>query len=451
MTDVTDAQATALPAGQRIAVIGAGVAGLGAAWLLSKRHQVTLFEANGYPGGHSNTVEAEVRGRRVVVDTGFIVFNDVNYPNLLHLFDRLKVPSEPSNMSFALSLDDGRFEYASSLPFAPFAQASNLLRPHFLRMLWEIPRFYREALALQRRGVPGDLTIGELLARGGYSDTYRLYHLLPMAAAIWSTPLDRIGEFPAGEFIRFYDEHGLLRFTQRPRWRTVAGGSREYVRRVLADFGGTLMLNAPVAKIVRAANGVTLHLKNGGQAQFDQVVCASHADQTLRMLEAPGTGEREVLGSFTYAASRAILHSDARLMPKRRAAWSSWNFEARRDQPAGRGVALTYWMNQLQNLDPAHPLFVSLNPWREPAPENVIAAFDYEHPVYTLAAPRAQKALPALQGINRTWFCGSYCGYGFHEDAFKSGLAVAEKLGASVPWGGVLNVTGKPVVVRPAA
>ena len=449
MTEANHATAPTLPAGQRIAVVGTGVAGLGAAWLLSKRHQVTLFEANGYPGGHSNTVEAEVQGRRVVVDTGFIVFNDINYPNLLHLFDWLQVPSEPTNMSFALSLDDGRFEYASSLPFAPFAQPSNLLRPHFLRMLWEIPRFYREALALQRRGVPGDLTIGALLARGGYSDTYRHYHLLPMAAAIWSTPVDRVAEFPADEFIRFYDEHGLLRFTRRPRWRTVTGGSREYVRRLLADFSGTLMLNAPVAQIVRAADGVTLHLKNGGQAQFDHVVCASHADQTLRMLDDASAGERAALGAFTYAQSRAILHTDASMMPKRRAAWSSWNFEARRDQPAGRGVALTYWMNKRQNLDPSLPLFVSLNPWREPAPSSVITAFDYEHPVYTLAAPPAQKMLRTLQGANRTWFCGSYCGYGFHEDAFKSGLAVAETMGASVPWGSVLNVTGKPVVIRP--
>lgn len=450
MPDVTEAQSSALPAGQRIAVVGAGVAGLAAAWLLSKRHQVTLFEANGYPGGHSNTVEAEVQGRRIAVDTGFIVFNDINYPNLLHLFDRLGVPSEPSNMSFALSLDEGRFEYASNLPFAPFAQASNLLRPHFLRMLWEIPRFYREALALQRRGVPPDLTIGKFLDRGGYSDTYRLCHLLPMAAAIWSTPLDCIGDFPADEFIRFYDEHGLLRFTRRPRWRTVTGGSREYVRRLLADFSGTLMLNAPVAKIVRAADGVILHLRDGARAQFDQVVCASHADQTLRLLEVPAEGERAALGAFSYAQSRAILHGDASLMPRRRAAWSSWNFAARRDPPAGRGVALTYWMNRLQNLDPARPLFVSLNPWREPARETVIAAFDYEHPVYTLAAPPAQKSLAALQGSNRIWFCGSYCGYGFHEDAFKSGLAVAEKLGCSVPWGGVLNVTGQPVVTRPA-
>ncbi len=425
--------------GRRVAVVGAGVAGLGCAWLLSKCHHVTLYESASRLGGHSHTVDigtgdARAGGASIAVDTGFIVYNDTNYPNLVALFETLAVPTEPSDMSFSVSLDGGRFEYASSLPGGPLCQPVNLLRPRFLRMLADVVRFYRHALREQKNGTTSGASLRDLLERGGFSEAYWHLHLLPMASAIWSTPVEQILDFDAARFVQFYDEHGLLRFRNRPKWRTVTGGSREYVRRLAAGISGKIRLNAAVRAVRRAPQGVTV-LTDQGEDEFDDIVFATHADQTAAILaESLSDAERRALGAFAYARSDVIVHNDARQMPRRPAAWSSWNYQARTGMDVARSVPVTYWMNRLQNIDPQFPIFASLNPWQAPSEDRVFGRYTYEHPVFSKNTVAAQRALSAIQGQQRTWFCGAYCGFGFHEDAFKSGIRVARSLGAEPPW-----------------
>jgi predicted NAD/FAD-binding protein len=417
--------------------VGSGVAGLGAAWLLSSRHEVVVYEAEGRLGGHANTVEVprEAAGRdgaAIPVDTGFIVYNERTYPNLIRLFETLGVATEPSIMSFSVSVDAGRFEYAGS-PLGLFAQRRNLLRPRLWRVLRDVLRFYREAPAFL--GSAEDLPIGDYLAREGYSREFVRDHLLPMAAAIWSCSFDEIRSFPTKSFLRFNQNHGLMQLRDRPQWRTVSGGSREYVRRLAAPFAADARLNTPVAAIRRAANGVTLTDARGHADTFDQVILACHGDTARRILGPEATpAEAAVLDSFRYQSNRAILHRDPALMPKRRAAWSSWNYLSGLTANEERAVSVTYWMNRLQNLDPAVPLFVSLNPILEPRAELVEMETHYDHPVFDAAAVAAQARLPEIQGVQRTWFCGSYCGYGFHEDALQAGFAVAAALGCPAPW-----------------
>lgn len=431
--------------GDRIAVVGAGIAGLGCAWLLSKRHRVTVYEAEPRLGGHSHTVDVEVGGRTITVDTGFIVYNNVNYPNLIELFETLAVPTEPSDMSFSVSLDGGKFEYASPLPAGPFCQPANLLRPQYLRMLVDIVRFYRHALRVQKAGVAGGLTVRALLEQGGYSETYWYLHILPMASAIWSTPVDQILEFDAASFIRFYDEHGLLRFRDRPKWRTVTGGSRAYVERLAAAIEGNIRTGAAVRAVRRTPNGVTVMTDDDEQG-FDHVVFATHADRTLTILgEGRTVAEHTALAPFNYARSAVTLHQDETQMPVRKAAWSSWNYQARTGMDPSRPVPVTYWMNRLQNIDRSIPLFASLNPWTPPPPDRVLGRYDYEHPVFSRDTVIAQQALSAQQGARNTWYCGAYCGFGFHEDGFKSGIRVARSLGAETPW---LAVDSDPFEVR---
>ena len=423
--------------GRRIAVVGAGIAGLGCAWLLSKQHRVTLYEAAPCLGGHSHTVDVQIGARSVAVDTGFIVYNDVNYPNLVKLFAALAVPTEPSDMSFSVSLDGGKFEYASPLPGGPFCQPANLLRPKFLRMLVDIVRFYRHASRALESGLARDLSVRALLEQGGYSKTYWYLHILPMASAIWSTPVDQILEFDAASFIRFYDEHGLLRFRDRPKWRTVTGGSRAYVSRLAADIAGDVRIGAPVRAVRRRPGGVTVMTDVDEQA-FDDVVFATHANQTLSILgNDRDAAEQKSLSTFSYARSDVILHQDENQMPERKAAWSSWNYQARTGMNPNRPVPVTYWMNRLQNIDPSMPVFASLNPWTEPQSDRVLGRFEYEHPVFSRDTLGGQNALSMIQGARNTWYCGAYCGFGFHEDAFKSGIRVARSLGAEAPWAAI--------------
>ena len=423
--------------GRRVAVLGAGIAGLGCAWLLSKKHRVTLYEAAPCLGGHSHTVDIQIGTQSIAVDTGFIVYNNVNYPNLIKLFETLAVPTEPSDMSFSVSLDDGKFEYASPLPGGPFCQPANLLRPHFLRMLVDIVRFYRHALRVQEGGMAQDFSVRALLEQGGYSETYWYLHILPMASAIWSTPVEQILDFDAASFIRFYDEHGLLRFRDRPKWRTVKDGSRSYVTRLAADVTGVIRFGTPVRSVRRTPSGVTVMTAIDEQA-FDEVVFATHADQTLKILgDDRDAAEQQALETFSYARSDVILHQDETQMPKRKAAWSSWNYQARTGMSPSRPVPVTYWMNRLQNIDPSTPVFSSLNPWVEPQSERVLGRFKYEHPIFSRDSPSAQNALSSIQGARNTWFCGAYCGFGFHEDAFRSGIRVARSLGAETPWAAI--------------
>jgi predicted NAD/FAD-binding protein len=418
---------------QRIAVVGAGIAGLSAAWLLRAQHDVTLFEAEPRLGGHADTQTVMVDGVQVAVDMGFIVLNDRNYPNLSALFDLLGVPTQQSGMSFSASIGGGRLEYGGATLGQLFSQRSNLVRPRFWRMLRDIRRFYREAPAL----LTGDaeLTLGAYLERGGYSDGFVRDHILPMGGAIWSASLADMRQFPARNFVRFFQNHGLLTISDRPQWRTVTGGSRVYVQRVAEDVrrSGQIRLGSPVRRVTRDARGVHLRLDDGALLGFDQAVLACHADQALAMLDPPTAPERAVLGAVRCADNLAVLHSDPSLMPRRRGVWSAWNYlsdtEAE-DSP----VSLTYWMNLLQNLSTSTPLLVTLNPRRMPAPGLVHATRSYRHPQFDAAAAAAQLALPGIQGADRLWFAGAWTGWGFHEDGIASAVRVAQGMGVAVPW-----------------
>ena len=415
----------------KIGIVGGGVAGLGAAWLLSRRHDVRLFEAGGSLGGHANTVDISVDGQRVPVDTGFIVYNEPNYPNLTHLFEALRVETAASDMSFSVSLDDGAFEYAGT-PLGLLAQPFNALRPDFWRLIRDLVRFYRDAPDLTRRADLDRLTLGELLSAGGYSDLLANRHLLPMAAAIWSSTFEDIRAFPARTFLQFFENHGLLRLSERPQWRTVMGGSRRYVDALSARFRLRTHLGTPIFGAYRTPNGVTLRDGTGGVHRFDHVVFATHADQALAILgNAASRDEARILSAFRYQKNRAVLHRDRALMPKRRRVWSSWNYLARSD---GGGAAVSYWMNRLQPLSTDQDIFVTLNPERDPASHLTHESFVYDHPQFDHAALDAQEMLPMIQGRDRIWYCGSYCGYGFHEDGLQAGMTVAAALGAPAPW-----------------
>lgn len=418
-----------------IAVIGAGIAGMGAAWLLSQRHRVTMYEREGRFGGHSNTVDVLCGDRLTPVDTGFIVYNDRNYPNLTALFHHLDVATQPSDMSFAVSIDRGRLEYNAGTYGGLFAQRRNLLRPAHWRMIAEILRFFRSAGAVL--DLPGDgPSLGDWLADEGYGRSFVDDHLLPMGAAIWSVPADEMLAFPAKSFVQFFRNHGLLEVSDRPQWRTVTGGSATYVRRLTAALSRTARLAARVVAVRPVGSGVLVTDRSGTTRRFDQVVIAAHADEALAMLDGPTSQERRVLGAFRYQRNIAVLHRDTTLMPRRPAAWGAWNYLAeRRGGSVGeRSLSVTYWMNRLQGLDPRWPLFVTLNPPRAPRADLTVTAFEYDHPVYDRAALAAQGDLPFIQGERRVWFCGSYCGYGFHEDALSSGLDVAERFGVRRPW-----------------
>jgi predicted NAD/FAD-binding protein len=418
-----------------IAVIGSGIAGMAAAWLLSKSHRVTVFERDARVGGHSNTVEVQGPDGPIAVDTGFIVYNERNYPNLVALFDHLGVSTKPSEMSFAASIDDGDLEYSGSGPIGLFAQPRNLFRPRFWRMLGDLRRFYRSGPALLQRPGADRLTLGNYLESERYSHAFIYNHLLPMAAAIWSTAALDMRDHPAAAFIRFCTNHGLMQITGRPQWRTVKDGSREYVRQLTAPFADRIKLDARIRSVRRSPRGVIVSHENGVAERFDHVVMATHADQALALLGDPGTEERRLLGAFNYTKNTAFLHSDPALMPRRRRVWSSWNYLSRQGDDGSSRVSVSYWMNRLQGLDPRVPLFVTLNPHRDPADRSVLQVFDYDHPAYDLAAIDAQRSLWQLQGVRNTWFCGSYFGAGFHEDALQAGLAVAEQLGgARRPW-----------------
>lgn len=437
-----------MQARKSIAVVGSGISGLGAAWLLSKRHDVTLFEAEGRAGGHSNTFDVPGRDAPLAVDTGFIVYNTASYPNLVALFDHLDVPTATSSMSFAVSLDAGRYEYAGSGIATLFGQSANIVNASHWRMIGDMLRFFREAPGLLSASADERLTLGRYLADAGYSEAFVVRHILPMAAAIWSTPSQSVLEFPVAAFVRFFASHGLLQVANRPEWRTVSGGSREYVRRLLASMNGHVRLNEAAIAIRRADNSVTVTTALGSR-RYDACVMATHADDALALLADAATQERRTLGKFKYCRNRAVLHRDASLMPRRRKLWSSWNYLGDGNGPDS-SLSVTYWMNRLQPLGDSCPnLFVTLNPCRQIDDASTIAQFDYSHPMFDAEAIAAQRELWRIQGVRRTWFCGSYFGYGFHEDGLQSGLAVAEDIGGVArPWT-VASQSGR-IHLRPA-
>lgn len=419
----------------KIAVVGSGIAGLSAAWLLNKRHDVTVYEQNDYVGGHSNTAQISVGEREVSVDTGFIVYNPVNYPNLVALFDHLGVPNNESNMSFSASLHGGALEYSGTNLNGLLAQRRNAARPRFLRMMRDLLRFYREAPDLIDDQDLQTISLGEFLKINGYGEPFIHDHLIPMGAAIWSSSAEQMLSFPALSFLRFFHNHGLVQLKDRPQWRTVTGGSREYVSRLTASFERNIKSSSAVTRIVRAGNSCTVHSREHGSETYDHVVMACHADQALNLLENPTPAERLTLGSFRYQPNQAVLHRDARLMPKRRRAWASWNYIGTGKELTDRSLCVTYWMNSLQRLDTDVPIFVTLNPAKNIANDKIFAAYDYTHPVFDAAANQAQRRLWDIQGRQRTWYCGAYFGSGFHEDGIQAGLEVAEMLGGiKRPW-----------------
>ena len=418
----------------RIGVVGTGVAGLSAAWLLSRRHDVVVYEKADRIGGHSNTVLARVDGSQIPVDVGFIVYNPKTYPNFVELLNALGVKTQPSDMSFAVSLDHARIEYAGASLISLFGQPSNIVSPRFWGMLADLARFYSRAPRDARRIHEEHLSLGEYLAAGGYGEAFRDHHILPMASAIWSATPAEIMAFPAAAFIRFHDNHGLLRLTGRPIWRTVSGGATEYVGRMGLSLAGAIRYGTGAVRIERDCSGATVIDCRGGRDRFDHVVLACHADEALALVGQPSEEERALLGAFRYSRNLAILHTDESLMPRRRAVWASWNYiggEAR----APERVCVTYWMNKLQSLPTKTNVFVTLNPSRPPREESVLETIAYDHPLFDARAIAAQKALWRLQGVRNVWYCGAHFGSGFHEDALQAGLAVAEELGGvKRPW-----------------
>lgn len=415
---------------QTIAVIGTGIGGMSAAWLLNEGHDITVYEKNVRIGGHSNTVVAPGENGTVPVDTGFIVYNERNYPNLTALFRHLNVPVKNSDMSFAASLGNGTLEYAGTDLNRLFGQRRNVVRPRFWRMLRDLARFYRDAPAFLDEADADALSLAAYLQRECYGESFIEDHLLPMGAAIWSTTAQEIRDYPAVAFIRFFVSHGLLTVTGRPQWRTVDGGSREYVDRLTEPWRDRVRFGG-VRAVRRTPNGVEVTEANGAIRLFDHAVIATHADEAFALLTDPDPLEQSLLGGWHYTKNRAVLHRDPTLMPRRRRVWSSWNFI---DGDSDR-LCVTYWMNRLQSINDKDPLFVTLNPVHEPAPGSVIYETEYTHPFFDNAALAAQHRLWSLQGRRRTWFCGSYFGHGFHEDALQSGLAVAEQLGGlRRPW-----------------
>ena len=415
-----------------IAVIGSGIAGMSAAWLLSQRHDVTVYEKNGRLGGHSNTVTVDTSSGETPVDTGFIVFNDVTYPNLVGLFEHLGVPTKDSDMSFGVSLNGGRTEYSSVGASAFLAGGRNLMSPRFWSMTLDLLRFYRHA-PLELLGAREDLiSLGEYLERRGYGDAFQRDHLLPQAAAIWSASMAEIHHYPACAFVRFFENHGLLKLKGRPAWRTVEGGSRVYVEKLTAPYADRVRLNTGAVSVKRDAGGAWVRDARGNAERFDDVVIAAHADEALAMLEDANTEERALLGAFRYAKNRAVLHTDRALMPRREPLWASWNYVG--DNPDG-GCVVSYWMNKLQRLECRENIFLTLNPRVMPRSETVLYETEYDHPLFDAAAIRAQERLWSLQSVRNTWFCGAHFGAGFHEDGLQAGLAVAEQLGGvRRPW-----------------
>jgi predicted NAD/FAD-binding protein len=399
--------------------------------------RVALYEAALRPGGHTNTVDITVEDTRFPVDTGFLVFNERTYPNLIRLFGELNVPVAASDMSFAVSLPvqgalgARRLEWAGTDLNGVFAQRRNLASPKFLHMLADLLRFNRQATRIATgEEDTGDISLGEFLDRHRYGQPLRRLYLLPMAAAIWSCPMATMLAYPVQTFVRFCHNHGLLQVDDRPRWFTVRGGARQYVERIVAKIGD-VRLGDPVQRVTRnARSGKVLVESSRGRDSFDHVVLAAHSDQSLRLLADATPAERSVLADVGYQPNRAILHTDTRLMPVERRVWSSWNYLS--DGGEEPSVSVTYWLNRLQPLPVATPVFVSLNPITEPDPELVLAEFDYSHPVFDARAIAAQQRLPEVQGAERVWFAGAWTGYGFHEDGLKSGLAVADELRAAL-------------------
>jgi predicted NAD/FAD-binding protein len=417
----------------KTAIIGSGISGLTAAWLLHGTHDVTVFEANDYIGGHTHTVDVDHDGEQLAIDTGFIVYNDWTYPNFIRILERLGVANQPTAMSFSVRCDRSGLEYNGSSLGGLFAQRSNLFRPSFHRLIRDILRFNREAPALLETD-DEELTVDGYITRHGYSRQFAEQYLIPMGAAIWSCPPETFGQFPMRFIVEFYRNHGLLSVRNRPQWRVIAGGSHRYVEKMTEPFRDRIRLNSPVTRIERDTDGATVHATDSESERFEQIIFACHSDQALRILgDAATATERELLGEFPYEENTAVLHTDESVLPQRRRAWASWNYRVRNDWP-GSAATVTYNMNILQSLTARHTYNVTLNCPDDINPGRIIDRFVYHHPIYTTRRRAAQQRHAELINQNRTSFCGAYWGYGFHEDGVNSALAVCRGLGVEPPW-----------------
>ncbi len=421
------------PDRKSIAVIGSGVAGLTAAYLLDGRYDVTLFERNDYPGGHTHTIELEAGpDRGLGIDTGFIVCNNKTYPLFLRLLARLGVPTQDSDMSFAFASPATGLQYSGTGWNGIFAQRRNLLNPRFHHLLYHIVRFCKVARADLAGGLIARRTVGEYLAWRKVPEYAVRHYIAPMAGAIWSASASGIRDFPAEALIRFWNHHGLLALEDRPQWMTVSGGSHAYVKKMIANWKVRLHLKTELEHVRRTATGVTLRHRDGREQAFDAVVLAAHADESLRLLADPSADEQRLLGPWSYQPNRTVLHTDARVMPSNRRAWASWNYVEQPGADTRSPVAVTYHMNRLQNLQARQDYFVTLNDNGRIDPGRILRELIYQHPTFTFATMDTQRELPRLNGMRHTYFCGSYFSYGFHEDAVRSAVAVAESLGATL-------------------
>lgn len=412
-----------------IAIIGTGISGLGAAYLLHQHHDLVIYEKNTYVGGHSRTIEVPIEQGMLAVDTGFIVFNDRNYPNLLGLFDQIGVPYQKSDMSFGVSIDDGWLEYSSN---GLFAQRKNLFRPQYWRMLVDVIRFNKQALSF----IESDPTIslGNCLEQLNMGEWFKRYYILAMGAAIWSCPVETIMQFPAQTFLRFFKNHGLLSINDRPQWYTVTGGSREYTRRLIAPFEEHILLNNGAKRVVAKGNQFEVTDEQGGSRLFDHVIFACHADQALKLIEQPSVDEQSVLSNFNYQRNHIIVHSDVSFMPQHQQCWSSWVYLSEQQQDDNHGVSLSYWMNNLQSLQTEIPIIVTLNPAKRPKKQLILDEHYFSHPIFDYGAITSQENIRNIQGKRNLWFCGAYQRYGFHEDGLLSAVNVAKSLGVNIPW-----------------
>lgn len=412
---------------KRIAIIGSGISGLGAAYALKDAADITVYEANARAGGHAHTIDVDYDGSKIAVDVGFIVYNALNYPNLIGFFDALGVTTEASDMSFAVSNPNG-YEWASTLN-GIFAQRRNFFRPKFHKFWRTILKFNDLARSELEAGAIGDISLGSWLSKHGFDQDFLDNYILPMGGAIWSTPESEMLDYPANSFFQFFENHRLMH-KERPKWRTVAGGSRNYVERVTRLLGNRLKLGAPIESVAPFGDKVRVSIADGPTEVYDEVILATHSDASRRLLSDDFETQRFLLGSTRYRPNKIYLHRDPSLMPKRKAAWASWNV-MKQDTPE---MCLTYWMNRLQNLPKEHPLFVTLNPETPPAPHLTFATMEKAHPQFDAPAKAAVRELKRIQGEGHIWLAGAWMGSGFHEDGLKAGLSCALSLGGTVPW-----------------
>ncbi|MBM5782095.1 MAG: FAD-dependent oxidoreductase [Pelagibacterales bacterium] len=418
---------------QSIAIIGSGISGLSCAYFLSDKFDVKVFEKNNYFGGHSNTVEINYSDKKIAVDTGFIVFNHQTYPNLKAFFELMKVDYEKSNMSFAVKINNSKLEYAGTNLATVFAQTKNILNFKFLRMLLDIVKFNKKAESILQKEFNPNYTLKNLIDDLNLGDYFKKYYLLPMSGAIWSCPLETMLSYPAQSFVRFFKNHGLLTVANQPQWFTVTGGSKEYVKKIINKVGEeNFLLNNEVISVSRQNEKISVQSKSG-EILFDHVIFACHGDQVLKILHNPEKLEKEILSNFKYQTNLAVLHRDTSVMPKSKKTWSSWVY-SNNQESSESNIAVSYWMNNLQNIDHNYPLFVTLNPNQEIDSNKIFAQFNYEHPIFDSSAVSAQEKISEIQGSNRIYFCGAYQKYGFHEDGISSAISVINKLGIFTPW-----------------